>query len=112
VSNWFLRWLGVWVQFIDANQTVIPLNKVENDTYPAEPGPYPRSQDRADAMFLGAVSPALTIAGIPIEPGAFSPTINMPRNAASMRIFYTGIGLAGSMPRDRIASSSTRLVSC
>src|SRR5205814_9283911 len=43
--------------------------------------------------------PALTIAGIPIEPGAFSPTINLPRNASSMRIFYTGIGLAGSMPK-------------
>jgi hypothetical protein len=98
VSNWFLRWLGVWIQFIDQNQVVIPLNEVENDTYPAEPGPYPRAQDRPDAMFLGAVSPAFTIAGIPIQPGTFSPTIKMPAKAASMRIYYTGIGLAGSMP--------------
>ncbi|HZY08971.1 MAG TPA: hypothetical protein VFE69_14540, partial [Ilumatobacteraceae bacterium] len=55
VSNWFLRYLGMWVQFIAPDgKTVIPLSQLPNDTFPAEPGPYPRSGslDKSDAMFL------------------------------------------------------------
>ena len=102
VSNWFLRWLGVWVQFLDANGNVLQLKDLPGDTYPSEPGPYPRTQDLPDAMFLGIVSPAFTILGVPIQPGSFSPTLYLPTSGASavasIRVLYTGIGLAGSMP--------------
>ena len=100
VSNWFLRWLGLWVQFLDANGAVIPLKGLPHDTYPAEPSGadgYPRSQDLPDAMFLGAVGQPLTILGIPIQPGAFSPAVNIPSNASGIRILYTGLGLSGSL---------------
>ena len=100
VSNWFLRWLGVWVQFLDANGVVLKVNTLPADTYPAAPGPYPRPGDMPDAIFLGVVSPALTLMGIPIQPGGFSPTVNMPTTAHSMRIAYTGMGLSGSTPKD------------
>jgi hypothetical protein len=99
LSNWFLRWLGVWVQFVDPNGNVIPASALPVDTYPGERGPYPRSSDVPDAIFLGVVSPALTILGIPVNPGSFAPTIYVPKTAASMRIFYTGAGQSGSAPQ-------------
>ena len=101
VSNWFLRWLGVYVQFYDANGKVIPVGKLPADTVPAKPGPYPTGLE--DAIYLGLVPPALTLLGIPIYPGYFSPVVNMPTNnganaASSMRILYGGLGLSGSVP--------------
>jgi hypothetical protein len=48
-------------------------------------------------MFLGAVGQPLTILGIPIQPGAFSPTINIPSQAVGVRILYTGLGQSGSL---------------
>lgn len=102
VSNWFLRYLGMWVQFLDPNGVVIPLGQVESDTFPAEPGPYPRSGtlDKSDAIFLGVVSPAVTVMGIPCYPGQFSPTLKLPKGAQTMRILYSGLGQAGSIPQD------------
>lgn len=100
VSNWFLRYLGLWVQFLDPNGNVLPLSGLPNDTFPAEPGPYPRTQDKADAMFLGVVASAVAVCAIPVYPGSFSPTLNIPTSASSVRIFYTGLGLSGSIPQE------------
>ena len=103
VSNWFLRYLGMWVQFIAPDgKTVIPLSQLPNDTFPAEPGPYPRSGslDKSDAMFLGVVSPAVAVCAIPVYPGAFSPTLNIPTTAQTMQILYAGLGQSGSIPAD------------
>jgi hypothetical protein len=103
VSNWFLRYLGLWVQFIGPDgTTVIPASQLPSDTFPAEPGPYPRSGslDKNDALFLGIVSPATALFGIPISPGSFSPTINIPLSAQTMRVLYAGLGQSGSIPAD------------
>ena len=100
VSNWFLRWLGVWVQFFDGNENAILASALPNDTYPLSPGPYPRAGDQSSAIFLGVQSPAFTLLGIPIQPGAFSAKVNMPLNAQRMRVMYTGLGLSGSALQD------------
>lgn len=102
VSNWFLRWLGMWVQFVKIDGTVIPAADLPPDTYPKEPGPYPRSGvDDPNLLFLGVVAPAFTIMAIPVYPGSFSPTINIPTSAHTMRILYTGFGLSGSAISDQ-----------
>jgi len=103
VSNWFLRYLGMWVQFIEADGvTVIQASQLPADTFPAEPGPYPRahSLDKSDALFLGVVSPAVAVLGLPVYPGQFAPTLRIPKAASTMRIFYAGLGQAGSIPAD------------
>jgi hypothetical protein len=110
VSNWFLRWLGLWVQFLDPNGNAIQLSAfnggpapyVPDDLLPDSnlPGPYPRGIDKSDAMFLGVVAPATTLFGIPVSPGQFSPTLRIPDNASAMRILYAGPGLSGSRPQE------------
>jgi hypothetical protein len=104
VSNWFLRYLGMWVQFVGPNgdDDIIPVSNLPNDTFPKEPGPYPRagSLDKSDAIFLGVVSPAVAVAGIPVYPGQFAPTLNIPKSAQTMRILYGGLGQSGSIPAD------------
>jgi hypothetical protein len=100
LSNWFLRWLGVWVQFVDKKGKVLPLKGLPNDTFPAEPGPYPRSSDKPHTMFLGVVPPAFALFGIPVQAGSFAPKIRVPKAASSVRIFYTGLGLAGREPQE------------
>jgi hypothetical protein len=102
VSNWFLRYLGMWVQFVDPSGTVIAASQLPGDTFPDEPGPYPRegSLDKSDALFLGVVSPAVAVCGIPVYPGQFAPTLNIPLGAQTMRILYGGLGQAGSIPAD------------
>ncbi|HKA36220.1 MAG TPA: hypothetical protein VKH43_05330 [Thermoanaerobaculia bacterium] len=100
VSNWFLRWLGIWVQFLGPNGDVLAASALPSDTYPSEPGPYPRSQDKSDALFLGVVPPAFAILGVPVYPGSFSPRVRIPASASTMRVLYTGLGLSGSLPED------------
>ena len=105
ISNWFLRYLGMWVQFVDPAGNVLPASSLPSDTLadPFDlPGPYPRSGwlDKDDALFVGILSPALAVAGIPVYPGQFSPTINIPKAAQTMRILYAGLGETGSIPAD------------
>jgi hypothetical protein len=104
VSNWFLRYLAVYVQFLrpdDTQNPIIQVSQLPGDTLPSEqPGPYPRQGwlDKPDALFVGILPPALAVCGIPVYPGQFAPTINIPREAHAMRIFYAGLGLSGSTP--------------
>jgi hypothetical protein len=103
VSNWFLRYLAIYVQFMrpdDPQNPVIQAADLPSDTLPEEnpPGPYPRQgwPDKSDALFVGVVSPAFAICGIPVYPGQYAPKIIIPKEAHAMRIFYTGLGASGS----------------
>jgi hypothetical protein len=94
VSNWFLRYLGMYVQFVDANDNVISKANLPADTMPD------RGDDRLDkdnALFGGIVSPVYSVAGIPIyPPGSISVLVNVPPQAATLNVFYGGMGGSGS----------------
>ena len=105
VSNWFLRWLGLWVQFLIRTDVVIQASSFPSTRIPAEPGPYPpQPMDKSDAIFLGAVSPASPSLGIPVYPGKFSPTINIPSDRGDDAHSVHGLGLSGSIPQDPTGS--------
>ncbi len=86
VSNEFLRSAGCYVQFLDANDAILPV---------AEPG----SLDASDAKFVTLISPDIQMMGIPFL-GAAAPTTDvnfaMPANAVTANVFFGGLGMGGS----------------
>ena len=100
VANWFLRWLGMWVQFVDQNGNVLPSSSLPSDTLAGPAVAHPSGLDKADALFVGVLAPPSTIVGIPVYPGHFSPVVKIPTGAATMRVFYGGLGQSGSLPDD------------
>ena len=100
VANWFLRWLGMWVQFVDQNGNVLQSSSLPGDTLADQAVAHPSGLDKADALFVGVLAPPSTIVGIPVYPGHFSPVVKIPTGAATMRVFYGGLGQSGSLPDD------------
>lgn len=97
VSNWYLRWLGMWLQFVRLDgTTVIPTASLPSDTLPDQPNA--GSLDQVDAKFVGMLGPPTAFLGIPVSAGTFAPVVNIPNDASTMRVFYGGAGLAGSAP--------------
>jgi hypothetical protein len=94
VQNWFLRYLGVYAQFRDRYDNVIAKSKLPGDTLPDRTSDF--GLDRGDALYAGIVSPAFSIAGIPVMPGTISFPVNVPNDAATLNLFYSGLGLSGS----------------
>jgi hypothetical protein len=99
VQNWFLRFLGMWIQFIDANGNVIATSKLPGDTL-STVDRQPSGLDKDDALFVGVLPPPATLWGIPVSAGKFVPVVKIPSDAHTMRIFYGGLGGSGSTPDD------------
>jgi hypothetical protein len=95
VANWFLRYLGMYVQFVDRNGDVIPKEELPGDTIPDRDAHFP--VDRENALFGGIIPPVYSSAGIPVyPPGGLSVVVNVPDRAATMNVFYAGAGGSGS----------------
>lgn len=105
VNNWFLRWLGVWVQFTDARSKVIPVASLPAGTLEGWGGRGPL--DLPNALFAGMMPPVNVLAGVPIDPGTFAPVLRMPPDAQSMQVFYGGLGVVNS-PVDGIDDTAVR----
>lgn len=96
VANWFFRYLGIYVQFVDQYGNVIPAANLPPDTLPDHPGGSP-GLDRGNALFAGIVPPVFSVAGIPVyPPGEFSFVVNRPPQASTINLFYGGLGFSGS----------------
>ncbi|HMJ20271.1 MAG TPA: hypothetical protein VK513_00135 [Terriglobales bacterium] len=94
-SNWFLRFLGMYIQFVGPDGNVIPLSSLtRSDIFPA--GQPLQSLDLADAFFSGILPPAFSVAGIPVAPGGYSITVKLPATASTLRVFFGGIGGNGA----------------
>ena len=97
VNNWFLRFLGMYLQFIDPNDVAIPLNQLDRSKiFPSSDAPN-SDLDLADAFFGGVLPPPFAVAGIPVAPGAYSVTVNLPTGASKLKVFYGGLGANGSV---------------
>lgn len=105
VNNWFLRWLGVWVQFTDGQSKVIPVASLPAGTLEGWSGRGP--MDLPNALFAGMMPPVNVLAGVPIDPGTFAPVLRMPPDAQSMQVFYGGLGVINN-PVDGIDDQVVR----
>ncbi len=94
VANWFLRYLGIYLQFVDREGRVISRSDLPPDTVPN----HSDVLDRGNAVFLGIIPPVFSIAGVPVyPPGNFSGVLNVPPAAATIHVFYAGMGGSGSL---------------
>ena len=96
VSNWFLRFLGVYLRFVDRNGRIISKSDLPADTLPDHnPG---FNLDRENALCAGVMPPVFSVAGIPIyPPGRVSIVVNLPSAAAVINVYYAGVGGSGSL---------------
>ena len=92
VANWFFRWLGVWVQFLDQEGKVLAASGLPVDTLESHPGRHPMGLDKQDTLFVGVLPQATAVMGIPVAPGQSAAVIAIPTQAAAMRLYYAGLG--------------------
>ena len=86
-KNWYLRWLGLFIQFYDSTG-VVPASKlppgISNETAFDTP---------SNALFLGVLTPEFTIFGIPVQASGNVVTFTFPASvASSAKILSSGLG--------------------
>lgn len=97
IFNWFLRFLGMYVRFYDANGNVIPAANLPADTIPGQQG-VQSALGKTNALFLGVLPPPYTLFGIPVGPGFVSEKFNIPLGASQATVILGGMGFNGSDP--------------
>jgi hypothetical protein len=103
-SNSYLRYLGVFLQFLDAGGNVLNLGGL--DEYGAKTllrtpadhvyGTGQGSSDTAQSMFATMIGPEFTVMAIPVAAGTATVVFTMPKKASSVRVLTSGLGGTGS----------------
>lgn len=96
-KNWFVRYLSLFVRYLDGNGNPIPLNTVASQVRSGFPlWDFAGSNGTYDA-FLDMVEPEWVFLGIPLKAADIKKTIPVPPQATSMLILGGGLG-AGHNP--------------
>ncbi len=96
-SNWFLRYLGMYIQFTGPNGQVIPTSTLDRgQIFPGPSVPLSELDLEDNAFFGGLIAPPFTVLGIPVTPGTYSVTVNFPPEASELKIFFGTLGFNGS----------------
>ncbi|MDQ6780956.1 MAG: twin-arginine translocation signal domain-containing protein, partial [Candidatus Eremiobacteraeota bacterium] len=100
--NWYVRFLGVYLQFLDDKNppNVIPLKNIpEYNAGTIIPGhDQYNGLDTGDAMFVSVLGPEFTILGIPVAPGNAQSSFTVPASAHTVRILSSGLSFSASNP--------------
>ncbi|HEY3457850.1 MAG TPA: hypothetical protein VGK64_24935 [Bryobacteraceae bacterium] len=84
-TNWYLRWLGVYIQFYNGDT---PVSASQVPGISALP-----FLDQGDALFLGILTPEFTIYGIPVMSSKLSVDFTFPTGVASSAVILaSGLG--------------------
>lgn len=97
MTNTYVRWLGVYLEFIDANGKSMNLPNWQiddNDDVPAIANFLGINYD--NVRFAGYITPIDTILGIPdiFNPGTVDITFTFPAGTVSVNIYGCGIGIS------------------
>jgi hypothetical protein len=102
VSNWYLRYLGLYARFLDGNGEAIGLSKLAvSDQFP-----YGVLNGTYDG-FMAIVNQELVILGVPVQQNSQDFTIKVPEAAASVRILAGGLGIGVKEFPDTIDAGAT-----
>ncbi|MDQ2840306.1 MAG: hypothetical protein M3Y72_04555, partial [Acidobacteriota bacterium] len=87
-KNWYLRWLGLFIQFYDAAGNVVPASQLPSGISNES------SFDTANnELFLGTLTPEFTIFGIPVQSSGNTITFPFPTSvASSANVLASGLG--------------------
>ncbi len=102
--NWYVRFLGVYLQFIDDKNppNVLALKDIPEYNKGTIISGHDNNGglDTADAMFVSMLVPIFTILGIPIPvlPGFTTPSFTVPASAHTVRILASGLSFGTSNP--------------
>jgi hypothetical protein len=93
LENSYIRYLGAYIRFFDAQGNTIK-NWNDHDNTVAKITREVANIDYDDLRFIGHIGPITTIMSIPIfsEPGELKLTIQFPENAVRAQIFGSGLG--------------------
>lgn len=84
-ENTFLRWLGLWVQFRDSTDMVVPVSKL--------PPFFQQFGHTDNEVMLGVLTPEFTILGIPVQSSTATAEFDFPTGVASnAKILASGLG--------------------
>jgi hypothetical protein len=95
VRNWYLRYLGLYVRFLDANGNPIALSSLSPDDL--SQFPRPALNGTYDA-FVDLINQELVILGVPCKTDTQSFSVRIPAQASTCLILAGGIGHANGYP--------------
>jgi hypothetical protein len=104
-TNWFVRWLGIYLLFLDGGGVPVDPSGVEvqlPQDYDAPAGDR-AALDQFAAMFALMLGPEFTVLGIPVASSAATVGFNLPPNTTTVRVFASGpalLVLGGVDPND------------
>ncbi|HUR90553.1 MAG TPA: hypothetical protein VMZ74_15825 [Ramlibacter sp.] len=88
VSNWYLRYLGIYARFLDAGGNPIPLADI-GGTLPANTGLQPSNTYDA---YIDLVNQELVILGIPVKMTKSTYSVTVPDSASAVMLLAGGLG--------------------
>jgi hypothetical protein len=95
VSNTYLRYLGIYLQFLNEQMNVIPLKNI--GTYPGGIlANHDKGRDTTTEMFAAIAPTETTLFGVPVLAGATSISVTVPKEASRIRILASGLAFNGS----------------
>lgn len=91
VTNWFLEFRGVYLQFLDANDKVLNLADIPEYGSGSITPLHLKDQDTKTEMFVSVIGPVFTVFAIPAAPGFIQPSFNVPAAASTVRVLSSGL---------------------
>ena len=98
LKNWYVRYLGFYVRYLDANDNPIALSTIEDTLKSSGHFPlYDLGLNGEYDAFVDLINPEWVIYGIPVQSTTVQRTFPMPESAAAVEILCSGLG-GGSNP--------------
>jgi hypothetical protein len=105
-ANWYVRWIGIYLQFLKSDGTPIPVAELPSNTIP-DNNP---ASNTTDALFGSMVSPEFTILAIPVAAGYSTVVFNMPSAARTVRILGSGLGFGSVTYPDTVVPGAVMTI--
>jgi hypothetical protein len=95
-KNWYVRYLGLYIQFYNSDNRVVPISSLPAGIAPDDPFITANNE-----LLIGSLTPEFTIFGIPVESSSNSFSFTFPTlQASSALIMASGLGAGSHVAQD------------